>query len=108
MSKGVIIQEFCVVGGDIKQLIRFVHAFYAFESPLFYSHYNCESDVIVIPFTMGIHQGDPLKGALFTLAHFKTLCYIARCFPSCLFSSIVNNIHIICPPSIVSYVYEHL
>ncbi len=55
------------------QLIPFVHAFYAFKSPLFYNHHNHKGDVIVIPFTMGTHQGDPLGGALFTLAHFKVL-----------------------------------
>jgi hypothetical protein len=34
------------------QFIPFVHAFYAFESSLFYSHRNCEGDVIVITFTI--------------------------------------------------------
>jgi hypothetical protein len=42
------------------QLIPFIHAFYAFESPLFYNHHNCEGDIIVIPFAMGACQGDPL------------------------------------------------
>jgi hypothetical protein len=55
------------------QLIIFVHAFYAFKFPLFYNHHNHKGDVIVIPFTMGTHQGDPLGRALFTLAHFKVL-----------------------------------
>jgi hypothetical protein len=33
----------------------FVHAFYAFESPMFYfyNHYNHEGDVTLIPSTMG-------------------------------------------------------
>jgi len=62
VSKGVIFQKLCVVNGDIIQFIFFVHAFNAFESFMFYSHCNCESNVIVIPFTMGIYQGDPLRG----------------------------------------------
>jgi hypothetical protein len=37
------------------QLIPFVCAFYVFEYPLFYNHYNREGDVIVIPFAMGTH-----------------------------------------------------
>jgi hypothetical protein len=61
------------MGEDIIQFIHFVHAFYAFESPLFYSHHNRESNVKVIPFAMGIYQGDPLRGALFFLAHLRTL-----------------------------------
>ncbi len=73
---------------------------------MFYSHHNREGDVIVIPSTMGTHQGDPL-GALFALAHFKTLCSTVSCFLSCLFPSIVDDIHIIGPFSIVSFAYEH-
>jgi hypothetical protein len=56
---------------------------------------------------MGIRQGDPLGGALFALAHFRILCFITSHFPSSLFPSIVDHIHIIGPPSIVSSTYEH-
>jgi hypothetical protein len=56
---------------------------------------------------MGTCQGDPLGGALFALAHFKALCFIIHRFSSYLFPSITSDIHIINPPSIVSYVYEH-
>jgi hypothetical protein len=45
--------------GDIIQLIPFVCAFYAFEFFFNYNHHNREGDVTIIPFTMGIHQGDP-------------------------------------------------
>ncbi len=65
------------------QLFPFVSAFYAFESPLFYSHCNHEGDVTIIPFIMGTHQGDPLGEALFALTHFKALHFIANHFPSC-------------------------
>jgi hypothetical protein len=44
------------------QLIPFVHAFYAFEFPLFYSHCNRENGVIIIPFIVRTRQGDPLGG----------------------------------------------
>jgi hypothetical protein len=56
------------------QFIPFVHAFYAFEAPLFYNHRNCAGNVIVIFPTMGTYQNDLLGGALFTLTHFKALC----------------------------------
>jgi hypothetical protein len=89
------------IDGDIIQFNPFLHAFYAFESPLFYSHWNFKSEVIVIPFAMGTHQGDPLGGALFVLhsttSHFSFL----------LFSSIIDDIHIIGPFLIVSSTYEH-
>ncbi len=62
---------------------------------VFYSHHNHEGDVIIIPFTMGTHQGDPLGGALFTLAHFRALHFIINHFPSSLFPSIMDETHII-------------
>jgi hypothetical protein len=54
---------------------------------------------------MGTCQGDPLGGALFTLAHFKDL--IINHFPSSLFPFIIDNIHIIGPLFIVSSAYGH-
>ncbi len=87
------------------QFIPCVHAFYAFESPLFYNHHNREGNVIVTPSTMGAHQGDPLAEALFTLTHFRALCFIVSHYY--LFPSIADDIHIINPPSIVLSVHEH-
>jgi hypothetical protein len=49
VSRGVIFQEFHATNGDIIQFIMFVHAFYAFEYPLFYNHHIHESDVTTIP-----------------------------------------------------------
>jgi hypothetical protein len=56
---------------------------------------------------MGTHQGDPLGRALFVLDHFKVLRSIASHFPSCLFPSIVDDIHITWPYLIISSTYEH-
>jgi hypothetical protein len=89
------------------QLIPFVRALYAFESPLFYSHRNRVGYVLIIPSTMGTCQGDLLGGALFTLVHFRALRSTTSHFPSCLFPSIVDDIHIICPSFIISSTYEH-
>jgi hypothetical protein len=109
IPKGVIFQELCATSVDIIQLIFFVHALYAFQPPMFYfyNHYNHESDVTLISSTMGTHQSDPLRKAMFILTHFKVLCFTTSCFPSCLFPSIANDTHIINPPSIVSYAYKH-
>ncbi len=65
-------------------------------TPLFYSHCNHEGgNVIVILSAMGTCQGDLLVEVLFTLAHFKVLCFTISHFPFCLFPSIVDDIHII-------------
>jgi hypothetical protein len=61
-QEGVIFQKLHAIGGDIILVILFVYAFYAFKSPLFYNHFNCEGDVTIIPFAMGTRQGDPLGG----------------------------------------------
>jgi len=107
VSRGIIFQELHVVSGNIMQLIPFVPTSYAFEFPLFYSHGNHVGDVLVIFSTMGTHEGDPLGRALFALAHFRALRFTTNHFLSCLFSSIIDDIHIIGPLSIVSFVYEH-
>jgi hypothetical protein len=107
VSRKVIFQKLCATGGNIVQLIPFVHVFYAFQSPLFYNHRNHESDFIVVPFTMGTFQGNPLGRALFTLARFRALRSRANHFLSYLFPSITNDTHIIGPPFIISFAYEH-
>jgi hypothetical protein len=107
MSKWVIFQELHVVCGNIIQFIRFVCAFYASESPLFYNHHNREGNIIIIPSITRTQQGGPLGRALFILAHFRALCSIANRFPSYVFPPIIDDTHIIGPPSIVSSPYEH-
>jgi hypothetical protein len=97
LSKGVIFQEFHALGEKIIQLIPFVRAFYEFESPLFYNHHNRASDITVIPSAMRTCQGDPLGRALFALAHFRALKFIASHFCFCLLPSIANDTHIIDP-----------
>ncbi len=52
MSRGVIFQKVHTTRGNM-QLIPFVCAFYAIESPLFHSHLNRENNVIIIPSAMG-------------------------------------------------------
>ncbi len=95
MSREIIFQELRAASGDIIQFIPFVHAFYAFESPLFYNHHNRESVVIIIPFTMGTCEGDPWRGALFVLAHFWVLCSTTNHFATLVeilgFATIVCN-----------------
>jgi len=89
------------------QFIPFVHVFYAFESPMFYNHCNCEGNVMVIPFAMGTRQGDPLGRALFILVHIKTLHFITKFFFSYLFPSIAYDIQIIGPFIIISFTYKN-
>jgi hypothetical protein len=52
-------------------------------------------------------QGDPLRGALFVLNHFRALCFITNRFPFCLFLSIIDYTDIVSPLSIILFIYEH-
>jgi hypothetical protein len=52
------ISRIYALGEPIIQFIPFVYAFYAFESPLFYSHCNHESDVVAIPPTCHEHKNN--------------------------------------------------
>jgi hypothetical protein len=85
---------------DIIQFIPFICAFYAFEFPLFNSDHNHEGDIMVIPSTMGTHEGNPLGGVLFALAHFRVQCFIVNYFSSYLFPCVANDMHIIGPSSL--------
>jgi hypothetical protein len=80
MSKGVIFLKLRLASGNIIQLILIVHAFYAFEYPMFFSHHNHENNITIIPYTMGTHQSNPLGGALFALTHLKVLCFYNKLF----------------------------
>jgi hypothetical protein len=100
MSKGVIFQELRAHVGTSYNLSPLL-AFYAFESPLFYSHHNHDGNVTISPSAMGTHQNDPLGGALFALTHLKALHFMINYLSSYLFPFITNDIHIIGPPSIV-------
>jgi hypothetical protein len=99
VSKRVIFRELHALCENIIQFSPFVQAFYAFESPLFYSHYNHDGNVMVIPSAMGICQNHFLGKALFALTHFRALHFTINHFPSYIFPSIINNTHIINPPS---------
>jgi hypothetical protein len=108
VSNGVIFQELHALGGKIIQLIPFVCAFYEFESPLFYSHHNRDGDVIIIPSAMGTRQRALLRGALFSLIHFRAISFTTSHFFFCLFPSIADDIHTINPlGSIISFTHEH-
>jgi len=78
MLRRFIFQKLHAIGGNIMQLIPFDHAFNAFESPIFYNHYNYGGNITVIPVAVGTYQGDPLGGALFALAHFRALHFITN------------------------------
>ncbi len=65
-----------IAKGDIVQFFPFVHTFYSFESPLFYSQHDLKGEVTIIHSTMKTLQSDPLGGLLFAFAHFQAFCFV--------------------------------
>lgn len=95
VSHTLMFQKLHVVKGDIVRLLYFVHSFNVFELWYFYNN-----EVIIILSVMGTHQGNFFHEPLFGLTHFWTLQFAKVQFPIWLFPTIVDDIHIIGPPSI--------
>jgi hypothetical protein len=106
VSEGIIFQELHVVGGTSYNLFPlFVHFMHL--TILYFIITIIVKVMLIIPSTMGNHLDDPLGRALFILTHFRALDVIINCFPAYLFASNAYGIHIITPPLIVSFAYEH-
>jgi hypothetical protein len=57
ISKKVIFEKLCVVGGQLFQLFLFVQSFYAQWVPLFFNHHSHMGDLLVIHYLEGTCQG---------------------------------------------------
>jgi hypothetical protein len=85
-------------------------------SPLLvhFMHLNllCFIVIVIVKgcYNQSICHGNSLRWsfgrAVFALVHFRALNSTINHFPFCLFSSIVNDLHIISPFSIISFAYE--
>jgi hypothetical protein len=56
---------------------------------------------------MGMRHDDPINGPLLTLIHFCVLYYFSNVFPSCVFSSLADDINIFNPTHVVPLTYDH-
>ncbi len=88
------------------------------SSPLFmhYMHLNFPGFIAIIIMKVilqhTLYHGNLPRWSLgrgtIRISHFRALRSTTSHFPACLFLSIMDDIHIIVPPSIVSFTYEHL
>jgi hypothetical protein len=62
---------------DVKRpfasIIPFTKLFFGVHSSFYYQHGQHEEGVIIIESPSSTKHGDPLRGLLFTLAHYQTL-----------------------------------
>ncbi len=85
----------------------FVRVFYALKFLLFFSHHFFSRDLFVLFLSIGVHQVDPFVRPFIFLAHFHALCCSSKVFPSCLFPSLADDIHILSFAHIVSSIFDH-
>jgi hypothetical protein len=64
--------------------------------------------IIIIESSLGTRQGDPLRGLLFTLAHYWTFLKTIVWAPNCVFPSLTDDFHIVGPMSELSCAFDHL
>jgi hypothetical protein len=74
---------------------------------MFYNHCNGEDNVIIIPLPWGFVKMILGGRGIILFVHFRALRFTTNHFPSCLFPSIADDIHIVGPLSIISSTYEH-
>jgi hypothetical protein len=88
-SKVTIFAQFFVL------IFPFVPWLYAHPSPLYFFQVSRHEDLIIISSKSSTWQGNPLSGALFVLAHFRTFHPIIRTHLTCVFFLLANDMHII-------------
>ncbi|KAL2645034.1 hypothetical protein R1flu_012621 [Riccia fluitans] len=75
---------------------------------LYFSHCSREDEVSLLSSKKGTCQGDPLDGALFTLAHLRALRSVASEHPLGLFPSLADDTHIFGPLEVVVAAFHAL
>lgn len=88
-----ILQELCVIGNLLFQLFPLFDPSMPNMFPSFLAT-SLLGQLSIIHFLLGIGQGDLLVGLLFVLTHFQKLWCSMGCFPSYIFHSLVDDIHI--------------
>ncbi|KAL2651157.1 hypothetical protein R1flu_019285 [Riccia fluitans] len=81
ISREALFCELRVAIGSLDQLFPFVRSFYVRHLPLYFSHCSWKDEVSLLSSKTSIRQGDPLGGALFTLAHLLGLMTMASEHP---------------------------
>jgi hypothetical protein len=71
--QAVIFRKLCDVEGLLANIIPFTKLFNGVHSSFYYQHGQHVEGVIIIESSSSIRQGDPLKGLLFVLAHYRAL-----------------------------------
>jgi hypothetical protein len=95
------------MGGQLLQLFVFVHSFYGLRIPLYFNHHSSSKALFVIFSYVSTHQDNPLARPFFALAHFYTLHFSLKFFPSCIFPYLVDDTHILDLTHVVSLAFDH-
>jgi hypothetical protein len=97
-----------MLGGPVANIVPFTMLFYGTHYPLYYQHRRHVEGVTIIESSLGTRQGDPLRGPLFVLAHYRTLLETIAQALNCIYPSLTNYIHIVGPTSEISCAFDHI
>jgi hypothetical protein len=89
-------------------IVPFTRLFYGVHSFFYYQHGQQVEMVTIIESFLGTSQGDPLRGLLFILAHYRALLETIMWVSNYIFPSLANNTHIMGPTSEITHTFDHL
>lgn len=108
VSRCVVIEELWDAGGELPSLIPFVYRFYCTAALLFYLDHLSIGSFMTIMSKSDTHQGDPIGGALFAMAHLRAIRALSTTFPGCMFLSIGDDTDIVGLTPLVRGLYTRL
>jgi hypothetical protein len=94
--------------GPLVNIVPYTKFFYSVHSCLYYQHGRHVKGVTIIESYLGMRQGDPLRGPLFILAHYRAFIKTITRTPNYIFPSLADDIHIMGLMSQITHTFDHL
>jgi len=108
VSPIIIVKKLCDVGGPLASIVPFTRLFYGVHSFIYYQHGRHVEGVTIIESSSSMRHGDPLRGLLFVLAHYRNLLKTIAWAPNYIFPSQVDDTHIMGLLNEITPAFDHL
>lgn len=103
-----IFKELWDVRGPLANIVLLTKLFYGVHYFLYYQHGQREEGVTIIESLLGMRQGDPFRGLLFALTHYRALLETIAWTPNYVFPSLTDNTYIMGPMNEIILAVDHL
>jgi hypothetical protein len=87
-------KSYVMSGGPLASIVPFTRLFYGAHFSLYYQQRQSVEGATIIESSLSMKQGNPLKGLLFALAHYRTFLETIAQAPNCVFPSLMDDTHI--------------